>query len=72
MKIANDDFAGVPLPALDTELARAAEVGRRIAELSDPFAEVQGVTRGVIDENLREIAVPDATTDRRLTPWPTH
>lgn len=63
-----DDFPTVPLPSNVASLAQAFEVGRRIAELMDPFSDVPGVTSGRLDSALATIAVPKLDhADWRLT-----
>jgi len=54
-----DDFPDVPLPGAAAELAAAAALGRRIADLTDPTVQVPGVTAGHIDSALARLGVPD-------------
>lgn len=63
----NDDFAGVPLPSDPRLLAEAGLLGERLAILYDPFADVDGITRGALTPALTTLAVPDAPRDRSLT-----
>lgn len=51
------DWPRVPLPADPGTLAASAALGRRVAALLDPEAEVPGVTTGAVRPDLREIAV---------------
>ena len=60
-------FPGVPLPGSADLLHEAAELGRQIALLSDPWEEVVGVTTGSIRPALRDLAVPNGPTPRVLT-----
>lgn len=54
-----DDFPEVPLPGDPTALAAAVDVGRRIADLTDPTVPVLGVTTGQLQPGLAGLAVPD-------------
>ncbi len=54
-----DEFPMVPLPADANDLRAAAEIGRRITDLMDMRRQVDGVTRGTIQQHLRSIAVAD-------------
>jgi hypothetical protein len=51
------DWPRVPLPASAVLLSQSMELGRRIADLLDPDAQVSGVTAGDIEPALRTIAV---------------
>lgn len=62
----NDDFPGVPLPSSRSVLESGQKLGQRIASLADPFADVEGVTAGRIDSELRGVAVPDQTDQRAV------
>ncbi|WP_420638051.1 type ISP restriction/modification enzyme [Candidatus Poriferisocius sp.] len=53
------DFPYVPLPSDPAGLEQAANVGRRYADLVDPDIDVEGVTIGSIDQELRGIGTPD-------------
>lgn len=55
-----DDFPEVALPGDPIQLAAAAALGRRIADLTDPTVPVPGVTSGMIDPALAVMGVPDA------------
>ncbi len=54
-----DDFPEVPLPRDPVALTAAVDLGRRIADLTDPTVAVPGVTSGQIEPSLASIAVPD-------------
>lgn len=60
--VESDEFATVPLPAEPRDLARAADLGRRITDLFDTHTPVTGVTHGKIDQTLSHLGVPDAVT----------
>jgi len=62
----NHDFPGVPLPSNPELLHRAAEVGKQLAYLFDPFSAVDGVTTGRIKPVLGRVAVPDRPRSRTL------
>ncbi|MCB9449787.1 MAG: N-6 DNA methylase [Anaerolineaceae bacterium] len=55
------DWPRVPLPEAQTLLEESARLGRRAAALLDVEREVEGVTSGAIQSDLREIAVPATT-----------
>jgi Type ISP C-terminal specificity domain len=57
-----DDFPEVPLPGESAALARAAEIGRQIADLTDPTVPVYGVTTGRIDALVAGLGVPDTAS----------
>jgi hypothetical protein len=63
----NDDFACVSIPKDADSLRRAAKLGKRIADLSDPLRDVAGVTKGKIRADLAKIAVPDSSSEHALT-----
>ena len=54
-----DGLPTVPIPADADALAAAAETGKEYARLVDPWVEVDGVTRGVVREDLRMLAEAD-------------
>lgn len=62
------DWPRVPLPASAEALAASAALGRRVAALLDPEAEVAGVTAGALRPDLREIAVLRHVADQPLDP----
>lgn len=55
--IDGDDFSEVPVPADARSLRDAETLGRKIADLSNPLAEVSGVTTKIRDD-LRYLGVP--------------
>jgi hypothetical protein len=57
----SEDFPQVPLPGDAKMLLVASELGRRVADLTDPDQPVAGVTVGVIDTRYASVAVPDAS-----------
>jgi len=57
-----DDFPEVPLPGEGSALARAANIGRRIADLIDPTIPVPGVTTGRIDALVAGLGIPDTAS----------
>lgn len=62
------DWPRVPLPATADALTASAELGRGVAALLDPEAEVTGVTSGPIRPDLREIAVLSHVDGQPINP----
>ena len=58
--IEHDDFPSVPIPVHPDQILAAARLGREYAQLCDPWAEIDGVTKGSKRSHLRGIAVPDS------------
>ncbi len=54
-----DDFPEVPLPGEPAALTAAVDLGRRIADLTDPTVPVTGVTTGRLEPSVAGVAVPD-------------
>ncbi len=54
-----DDFPEVPLPGDPAALTAAVDLGRRIADLTDPIVPVTGVTTGRLEPSVAGVAVPD-------------
>jgi hypothetical protein len=55
-----DDFPQVPLPSDPSIFEDAVATGKQLVMLFDPDREVDGVTRGVILDSLRRLAVEDS------------
>jgi hypothetical protein len=51
------DWPRIPLPKTNKMLLESAELGRRVASLLDTENQVEGVTKGNIDEQLKSIGV---------------
>jgi Type ISP C-terminal specificity domain/Eco57I restriction-modification methylase len=63
----NDDYPPVPIPGELDVLQRSAELGRRVATLSDTLTDVEGVTSGTIEARFRDVGRPDSTSSSQLT-----
>jgi hypothetical protein len=64
------DYPRIPLPQAQDLLCASAALGRKVADLLNMDKKVDGVTTGIIDKDLAQIAVPmDIHDNTPLVGW---